>query len=448
MKGIADTGFLVAFANRNDRHHEWALALGEGVTDPLLTCEAVLAETAFHLRSVALTLALVRDGLVAVAFDCRENWPQLTTLARRYEDRSPDIADLCLIRMSELFPRHSVITVDRADFRVYRRNKRETIPIVCPPPTSPSALTIGTPPVPWAHQERRMGRWRAPLVAVLGGACTFGCAGASPPPPLDADHPLTASLPAIPLASFQNQALPGSLADDHGVRLGGFSDLYHDPRDGTNVFWTVPDRGPTVAGEMGLTHAVPEYNPALVKLMADASGTAVLQQIPISTPDGQPVSGLPNAGETAPLGPDGAPLAFNPNGLDPEGIVRVPDGTFWLAEEYGPSLVHLSRDGRVLERWMPRGRRSPGAAYPGGGGPPRGPWPPAARPRPGVAGRHRRGPVPLHDDGGNALDPRAPARALAPCGSCRSTPSSPGPCRSGSTCRRLRPTVRPTSPAG
>jgi Esterase-like activity of phytase len=209
-----------------------------------------------------------------------------------------------------------------------------------------------------------MGRWLAPLVAVLGGACTIGCAGASAPPPLDADHPLTASLPAIPLASFQNQALPGSLADDHGMRLGGFSDLYHDPRDGTNVFWTVPDRGPTVAGEKGLTHAVPEYNPALVKLMADASGTAVLQQIPISTPDGQPVSGLPNAGETAPLGPDGELLAFNPNGLDPEGIVRVPDGTFWLAEEYGPSLVHLSRDGRVLERWMPRGRRSPGAAYP------------------------------------------------------------------------------------
>jgi predicted nucleic acid-binding protein len=136
VKGIADTGFLVAFANRNDRHHDWALALGEGVTDPLLTCEAVLAETAFHLRSVALTLALVRDGLVAIAFDCRENWPQLATLARRYEDRSPDLADLCLIRMSELFPRHSVITVDRADFRVYRRNKRETIPIVCPPDVS------------------------------------------------------------------------------------------------------------------------------------------------------------------------------------------------------------------------------------------------------------------------------------------------------------------------
>ena len=43
------------------------------------------------------------------------------------------LADLCLVRMSELFPRHSVITVDRTDFGVYRRNKRDVIPIVCPP---------------------------------------------------------------------------------------------------------------------------------------------------------------------------------------------------------------------------------------------------------------------------------------------------------------------------
>ena len=35
--------------------------------------------------------------------------------------------------MSELFPKHPVITVDRADFRVYRRNKREFIPLICPP---------------------------------------------------------------------------------------------------------------------------------------------------------------------------------------------------------------------------------------------------------------------------------------------------------------------------
>ena len=133
MKGIADTGFLVAFANRNDRHHEWAVRVAESVTEPLLTCEAVLAESAFHLGSVSVVLAMMREGLMTLAFDCRDHLPQLATLAERYADRQPDLADLCLVRMSELYPRHSVITIDRQDFRVYRRNKREMIPLVCPP---------------------------------------------------------------------------------------------------------------------------------------------------------------------------------------------------------------------------------------------------------------------------------------------------------------------------
>jgi uncharacterized protein len=135
VKAIADTGFLVAFANRNDRHHEWAVGVAERVTEPLLTCEAVLAEAAFHLRSVSVVLAMVQDGLVTLAFDCRDHLQHLAMLADRYADREPDLADLCLIRMSELHPRHSVITVDRGDFRVYRRNKRETIPLICPPNT-------------------------------------------------------------------------------------------------------------------------------------------------------------------------------------------------------------------------------------------------------------------------------------------------------------------------
>lgn len=133
MNGIADTGFLIAFANRGDRHHDWAVGVAERVSAPLLTCEAVLAETAFHLQSVALTLAMIREGLIEIAFDCRDHLPQLAALAQRYGDRRPDLADLCLVRMSELYPRHSVITVDRADFRVFRRNKREVIPLVCPP---------------------------------------------------------------------------------------------------------------------------------------------------------------------------------------------------------------------------------------------------------------------------------------------------------------------------
>lgn len=132
MTGIADTGFLVAFANARDAYHSWALDVAAQITEPLLTCEPVLAETAFHLRNTALVLEMISEGLVSLSFDCNDHLSQLAALAKRYKDREPDLADLCLIRMSELYPDHRVITVDR-DFRVYRRNKREVIPVIMPP---------------------------------------------------------------------------------------------------------------------------------------------------------------------------------------------------------------------------------------------------------------------------------------------------------------------------
>ena len=133
MKGIADTGFIVAFARQNDQHHAWAVELAHTITEPLLTCEAVLAEAAFHLESSSYVLSLIEDAMLRIAFDCSRHLDKLTELARRYEDLKPDLADLCLIRMSEVYPRHPVITVDESDFRVYRRNKREVIPAIYPP---------------------------------------------------------------------------------------------------------------------------------------------------------------------------------------------------------------------------------------------------------------------------------------------------------------------------
>jgi predicted nucleic acid-binding protein len=132
MKAIADTGLLVAMARENDQYHEWAAEVAEQISWPVLTCEAVLAETAFHLQSSEEVLGMLRDKIVRVAFDCESDMEHLYALATRYADRRPDLADLCLIRMSELYPKHLVITVD-GDFRVYRRNKREAIPLLCPP---------------------------------------------------------------------------------------------------------------------------------------------------------------------------------------------------------------------------------------------------------------------------------------------------------------------------
>jgi len=132
MNAIADTGFLVALLETHDEHHVWAVEVAEAIRWPALTCESVLSETAFHVRSSELPLEMLQSGMLRLAFDLTDHLKHLQDLATRYADRHPDLADLCLVRMSELYPRHAVITVDE-DFRVYRRNKREAIPLLTPP---------------------------------------------------------------------------------------------------------------------------------------------------------------------------------------------------------------------------------------------------------------------------------------------------------------------------
>lgn len=133
MKGIGDTGFFVAFLNRRDQHHVWAVSVANNITEPLLTCEAVLAETAFHVGSSDLTLQLIEDGMCKLSFEVAEHQTELSQLAKKYDDRNPDLADLCLIRMSEIYKKLPVITTDIKDFSVYRKNGKEKIPLIFPP---------------------------------------------------------------------------------------------------------------------------------------------------------------------------------------------------------------------------------------------------------------------------------------------------------------------------
>ena len=97
MRGIADTGFLVAFANRNDQYHEWAVRLAEEVSEPLLTCEAVLAEAAFHLQSVELVLSMLEEGLIVLGFNAQEHLSHLAVLAKRSKTRSVALAEPSLL---------------------------------------------------------------------------------------------------------------------------------------------------------------------------------------------------------------------------------------------------------------------------------------------------------------------------------------------------------------
>lgn len=122
----------MAIANRRDQYHDWAVNLLAELQTPLLTSEAVLSETAFHLQSSRTALLMVESGLVRIAINPEREWPELLRLAEQFDDQRPDLADLCVIRLSEIYPIHKVLTVDGSDFRVYRRNSREPIPVVCP----------------------------------------------------------------------------------------------------------------------------------------------------------------------------------------------------------------------------------------------------------------------------------------------------------------------------
>ncbi|EPD62232.1 esterase-like activity of phytase family protein [Streptomyces sp. HGB0020] len=180
----------------------------------------------------------------------------------------------------------------------------------------------------------------------------------------------TATLGNIPLGAFSNALLPGTVDNDRGVDLGGIgSDVYPTGRKGE--FWTVTDRGPNgqikVDGTKRRTFPVPGFDPAIVRIRVSGDTVKVLDAIPITTSSGKAVTGLSNqAGrDEAPYSYDASkPLSYDPNGLDTEGIVRAKDGSFWLVDEYGPSLVHVSARGRVLTRYVPKGLNLTGADYP------------------------------------------------------------------------------------
>jgi hypothetical protein len=107
--------------------------LAEQVTAPLLTCEAVLTEAAYLLGDAGLVMDVLASGLVDVEFSVTANRTHLSESCVRFGDQKPDLCDLCVVRMSELFPNHSVLTTDRKDFAIYRRNKRDVIPAIFPP---------------------------------------------------------------------------------------------------------------------------------------------------------------------------------------------------------------------------------------------------------------------------------------------------------------------------
>lgn len=134
-RAIVDTGPLVAFFDRSERHHDWAAAQIEALEAPLLVCEPVLAEACYLLarfqNAQDALLALLQNGALQIAFEINEHVGELRKLMQKYRDTPMSLADACILQMAEMNEQHFVFTLD-SDFTVYRKRARTPLALIHP----------------------------------------------------------------------------------------------------------------------------------------------------------------------------------------------------------------------------------------------------------------------------------------------------------------------------
>jgi hypothetical protein len=195
-----------------------------------------------------------------------------------------------------------------------------------------------------------------------------------------------------PIAAASDISIRDYRSDDTLLNMGRFrfdngrtvnltvgigSGAFHHPDDAPNVIWTVGDRGPNLTcGDLkhianadipacrevknARIYLAPTYTPSIYRVLLLDDGTfRITDVVTLKDLDGRPLSGLPNPLRNAtteiPFDGHGKPLRQDVHGVDIEAVVRLTDGTFWVADENSPSLIHLQSDGRVITRYVPQG---------------------------------------------------------------------------------------------
>lgn len=130
--------------------------------------------------------------------------------------------------------------------------------------------------------------------------------------------------------------------------------------DAPGCFYMLTDRGPNfdVPDPLAKGFAEPSFRPHIGRFELRGDTLVRTGTIGLSGADGQPLSGLPNLpgeGSTGevPVALDGTVLPLDSRGIDPEGLVALTDGSFWISDEYGPALLHLDANGQLIERVSP-----------------------------------------------------------------------------------------------
>lgn len=132
---IVDTGPVVSFLNKHDTFHAWTVEQWGRIKPPLLTCEAVVSEVCFLLRNFhwgqRAVLELLKRNILEVPFRLMDEREVVAALLDKYADLPVSLADACLIRMAEIYPKSRILTLDRY-FTVYRKRKKQAIPLLSP----------------------------------------------------------------------------------------------------------------------------------------------------------------------------------------------------------------------------------------------------------------------------------------------------------------------------
>ena len=175
------------------------------------------------------------------------------------------------------------------------------------------------------------------------------------------------------LQQFELTNLPdlGTTLNGDTIQLGGLSGLHFEgvnPDNGNLQFLSHPDRGPDDGtrdvdgdGDDERVFLLPDLQPEIVRfeLNQETGQIQVTERIGLTKENGDPLTGLPNFelddGGRAPANLNGDILDFDPLGADLEGIVKAPDGSFWMVDEYRPSIYHFDANGTLIDRFVPAG---------------------------------------------------------------------------------------------
>src|SRR5580693_4915296 len=118
---LLDTGFIVALLDRSEHLHKACARTVREVEAPLLTCEAVIAESCYLLRNLSgaseAVIENIAAGIFQVAFQLSQEATSVKQVLRKYRDRKIDLADACLIRLADIFETGDILTLDR-DFTI------------------------------------------------------------------------------------------------------------------------------------------------------------------------------------------------------------------------------------------------------------------------------------------------------------------------------------------